>query len=147
VALRPSGKVCGYVEGKNIASKTDCGLAAKRHLPAMYGSSEHVEAGGPISYAPDIPEVFRRAATYVDKILKGAKPSEQPTSPSRRRCCCARITSSNTEPARIRRSRCRLLAQAMVRRRRGARPALAISEDVLRPSAPLRLVARGGPAV
>ena len=53
-------------------------LAAKRHLPAMYGSSEHVEAGGLISYAPDIPDVFRRAATYVDKILKGAKPSDMP---------------------------------------------------------------------
>jgi len=53
-------------------------LAAKRHLPAMYTSSEHVEAGGLISYAPDIPDVFRRAATYVDKILKGAKPAEMP---------------------------------------------------------------------
>ena len=53
-------------------------LATKRHLPAMYGSSEHVEAGGLISYAPDIPDVFRRAATYVDKILKGAKPSDMP---------------------------------------------------------------------
>ena len=58
-------------------------LAAKRHLPAMYGSSEHVEAGGLISYGPNIPDVFRRAATYVDKILKGANagelPIEQPT--------------------------------------------------------------------
>jgi putative tryptophan/tyrosine transport system substrate-binding protein len=53
-------------------------LAAKRHLPAMYGSSEHVEAGGLISYAPNIPDVFRRAATYVDKILKGARPSDLP---------------------------------------------------------------------
>jgi putative ABC transport system substrate-binding protein len=53
-------------------------LAAKHHVPAMYGSSEHVEAGGLISYAPDIPYVFRRAATYVDRILKGAKPSEMP---------------------------------------------------------------------
>jgi putative ABC transport system substrate-binding protein len=53
-------------------------LAAKRHLPAMYGSSEHVEAGGLISYAPNIPDVFRRAATYVDKVLKGAKPGDLP---------------------------------------------------------------------
>jgi putative ABC transport system substrate-binding protein len=44
----------------------------------MYGSSEHVDAGGFVSYAPDIPDVFRRAATYVDKILKGAKPSDMP---------------------------------------------------------------------
>jgi len=53
-------------------------LAANHHVPAMYASSEHVAAGGLISYAPDIPDVFRRAATYVDKILKGAKPSEMP---------------------------------------------------------------------
>jgi putative ABC transport system substrate-binding protein len=53
-------------------------LAAKHQVPAMYGSSEHVEAGGLISYAPDIPDVFRRAATYVDKILKGAKPADLP---------------------------------------------------------------------
>jgi putative ABC transport system substrate-binding protein len=53
-------------------------LAAKRHLPAMYGSSEHVEAGGLISYAPNIPDVFRRAATYVDKILKGTRPDDLP---------------------------------------------------------------------
>ena len=53
-------------------------LAAKRRLPAMYGSREHVEAGGLISYAPNVPDVFRRAATYVDKILKGAKPADLP---------------------------------------------------------------------
>jgi putative tryptophan/tyrosine transport system substrate-binding protein len=53
-------------------------LAAKRRLPAMYGSREHVEAGGLISYAPNIPDVFRRAATYVDKILKGARPADLP---------------------------------------------------------------------
>jgi len=53
-------------------------LAAKRHLPAMYGSREHVEAGGLMSYAPNIPDLFRRAATYVDKILKGAKPADLP---------------------------------------------------------------------
>ena len=53
-------------------------LAAKRQLPAMYGSSEHVAAGGLISYAPNITDVFRRAATYVDKILKGASPGDLP---------------------------------------------------------------------
>ena len=67
-----------------LHAKRIADLAAKRHLPAMYGSSEHVEAGGLISYAPNIPDVFHRAATYVDKILKGAKPGdlpvEQPTS-------------------------------------------------------------------
>jgi putative ABC transport system substrate-binding protein len=46
-------------------------LAAKRRLPAMFGNRDFVEAGGLMSYGPDIVDLFRRAATYVDKILKG----------------------------------------------------------------------------
>jgi putative ABC transport system substrate-binding protein len=61
-----------------LHAKRIADLAAKRHLPAMYGSKEHVEAGGLMSYAPNVPELFRRAATYVDKILKGAKPADLP---------------------------------------------------------------------
>jgi len=53
-------------------------LAAKHRLPAMFGFREHVEAGGLMSYAASFPVMFRRAATYVDKILKGAKPSDLP---------------------------------------------------------------------
>ena len=53
-------------------------FAAKNRLPAMYPSSEFVEAGGLMSYAPSYPDVFRRSATYVDKILKGAKPADLP---------------------------------------------------------------------
>ena len=53
-------------------------LAAKGRLPAMHGLAEHVEAGGLLAYAPDINDLFRRAATYVDKILKGAKPADLP---------------------------------------------------------------------
>ena len=53
-------------------------FAAKNRLPAMYPASEFVEAGGLMSYAPNYEDLFRRAATYVDNILKGAKPSDLP---------------------------------------------------------------------
>jgi putative ABC transport system substrate-binding protein len=53
-------------------------LVAKSRLPAMYGLREHVEAGGLMSYAVDVRDSFRRSATYVDKILKGAKPADLP---------------------------------------------------------------------
>ena len=53
-------------------------LTAKNRLPVVYPQREFVEAGGLMSYGPDIADLFRRAATYVDKILKGAKPAELP---------------------------------------------------------------------
>jgi putative ABC transport system substrate-binding protein len=53
-------------------------LAIKHKLPTMFGPREHVEAGGMLSYSPDRADLYRRAATYVDKILKGAKPAELP---------------------------------------------------------------------
>jgi putative ABC transport system substrate-binding protein len=53
-------------------------LAAKSRLPAMYGLRLYVEAGGLISYSADLVEIFRRAAVFVDKILKGAKPADLP---------------------------------------------------------------------
>ncbi|PYN83227.1 MAG: ABC transporter substrate-binding protein [Candidatus Rokuibacteriota bacterium] len=53
-------------------------FTAKRRLPAMYQEQENVIAGGLISYGPSIPEFFRRAAVYVDRILKGAKPADLP---------------------------------------------------------------------
>jgi putative tryptophan/tyrosine transport system substrate-binding protein len=53
-------------------------LAAKSRLPAMYGSSEFANLGGLMCYAPNYPDLFRRAATYADKILKGAKPADLP---------------------------------------------------------------------
>jgi putative tryptophan/tyrosine transport system substrate-binding protein len=53
-------------------------LAVKNRLPAIYFRSEFVEDGGLMSYATDITDLDRRAATYVDKILKGAKPAELP---------------------------------------------------------------------
>jgi putative ABC transport system substrate-binding protein len=52
--------------------------AATYRLPAMYGNTEYVEVGGLMSYGPSLAHQFRRAATYVDKILKGANPADLP---------------------------------------------------------------------
>jgi len=57
-------------------------LAAKSRLPAIYSGRLFVEAGGLIGYGPTIPANYRRAATYVDKILKGAKPADLPVEQS-----------------------------------------------------------------
>ncbi|HWH80216.1 MAG TPA: ABC transporter substrate-binding protein, partial [Candidatus Binatus sp.] len=53
-------------------------LAVKNRLPATYTRPEYVEEGGLMTYGPSINDLFRRAATYVDKILKGAKPADLP---------------------------------------------------------------------
>jgi len=53
-------------------------FAATQRIPAMYETSDFVDAGGLISYGPKLGEQFRRAAIYVDKILKGAKPADLP---------------------------------------------------------------------
>jgi putative tryptophan/tyrosine transport system substrate-binding protein len=53
-------------------------LVVKSQLPAIYRGAEEVEAGGLMSYGVNFPALYRRAATYVDKILKGAKPSDLP---------------------------------------------------------------------
>jgi ABC-type uncharacterized transport system substrate-binding protein len=53
-------------------------LAARHRLPAVYTVKEYADAGGLMAYAPNLAEVVRRAATYVDRILKGAKPGDLP---------------------------------------------------------------------
>ncbi|MFL5316777.1 MAG: ABC transporter substrate binding protein, partial [Microvirga sp.] len=53
-------------------------LAAKHRLPAIYGGREFVEAGGLIFYGPSFTDIYRRLATYADKIFKGAKPADLP---------------------------------------------------------------------
>src|SRR5262245_24409719 len=58
-------------------------LATRYRLPTVAWPVDHAEAGALMAYGPNVPDMFRRAATYVDKILKGAKaadlPIEQPT--------------------------------------------------------------------
>jgi putative ABC transport system substrate-binding protein len=61
-----------------LLRKRIVGLAAKNRLPAMYGPREFAVDGGLIAYGANLPDMFRRAGTYVDKILKGAKPSDLP---------------------------------------------------------------------
>jgi putative tryptophan/tyrosine transport system substrate-binding protein len=53
-------------------------LAAKNRLPAVYNVREYVDAGGLMAYGPNLADLYRRAATYVDKILKGTKPGDLP---------------------------------------------------------------------
>ena len=53
-------------------------LALGARLPTMFGAKEYVDAGGLMSYGPNFPDLFRLAAGYVDKILRGAKPSDLP---------------------------------------------------------------------
>jgi len=53
-------------------------LAAKNRLPGVYGFREYVDAGGLMAYGPNVADLFQRAATYADKILKGAKPGDLP---------------------------------------------------------------------
>jgi putative tryptophan/tyrosine transport system substrate-binding protein len=71
----------GPLTGTNRVRIVTLALAAK--LPAIYGTRNDVDAGGLMSYGPDIPALFRRTADIVDKILRGAKPAdipvEQPT--------------------------------------------------------------------
>ena len=59
-------------------SKRIVELAAKRRLPAIYADTPWIDAGGFMSYGPSIPDLFRRSADYVDKIIKGRHPSDLP---------------------------------------------------------------------
>jgi putative ABC transport system substrate-binding protein len=72
-ALVVSADALATINRATIAS-----LAAKHRLPAIYQYREFVEVGGLLSYGPNLRESYRRAATYVDKILKGAQPTSLP---------------------------------------------------------------------
>jgi ABC-type uncharacterized transport system substrate-binding protein len=62
----------------SLARRRLADLAAEHRLPAVFHFKSHVEAGGLMSYGPNLPDLNRRAAIYVGKILKGAKPSDLP---------------------------------------------------------------------
>jgi putative ABC transport system substrate-binding protein len=75
---RPDGL---YVPGGTLMyanQKRTIGFASKSRLPSTYNRREDVEAGGLLYYGADHADIYRRAATYVDKILKGAKPADLP---------------------------------------------------------------------
>jgi putative ABC transport system substrate-binding protein len=72
-ALTTLGSAMRFGERRRLVD-----LAAKNRLPAVYTSREFVDAGGLMAYGANVADVFRRAATYVDKILKGAKPGDLP---------------------------------------------------------------------
>ena len=71
-------------------------LAIKYRLPSMFSFREHVEAGGLMSYGQHLADSYRRAATYVDRIFKGAKPSELPIEQSTKLELCINRKTANT---------------------------------------------------
>src|SRR5436305_15061956 len=72
-ALIVTGEPIFYFENTRIVE-----LAASHKLPAVYQWREFATVGGLMSYGPDLTDLLRRAASYVDKILKGAKPADLP---------------------------------------------------------------------
>jgi len=62
----------------NARRKQIVDLSVKHRLPATYSRPEYIDAGGLLYYGTNYPELFRRAAGYVDRILKGAKPADLP---------------------------------------------------------------------
>ena len=72
-ALTVLGSAVFFAERRRLVD-----LAAKHRLPAVYTSKDFVDAGGLMAFGPNLADSFRRAATYVDKILKGAKPADLP---------------------------------------------------------------------
>ena len=78
---RPGGNVTGLASlapELNTKRLEILELAAKYRLPAIYPQKEFVDEGGLMSYGADYADLYRRAAVYVDKILKGAKPADLP---------------------------------------------------------------------
>ncbi len=75
---RPDGLLVATIASTIRHTARIIDFAAKRRLPTIYGSNVFVDAGGLMSYGPNSIDSYRRAATYVDKILRGAKPADLP---------------------------------------------------------------------
>ncbi len=79
MSRQPGGSLAFTAEPLFVAQASQITeLAAKYGLPAIYGARVFVDAGGLMSYGPSLADLWRRAAAYVDKILKGAKPGDLP---------------------------------------------------------------------
>jgi ABC-type uncharacterized transport system substrate-binding protein len=76
--LRPNALLVILSPLVTLHSKQIVEMALKQHLPGMYPTRQFAEEGGLMAYGPLIGDLYRRAATYVDKILKGAKPADLP---------------------------------------------------------------------
>jgi putative tryptophan/tyrosine transport system substrate-binding protein len=77
--IMPAASPVGFSNRGQIAS-----FAERNRLPSMYGLREYVDSGGLMSYGPSLPDMHRRAATFVDKILKGTKPADLPVEQPRK---------------------------------------------------------------
>ena len=81
LAREPGGGLVNVPDGFLIAHRAPIILAAARNkVPAVYTASYFARDGGLLSYGPDLVDPYRRAASYVDRILRGAKPAELPFS-------------------------------------------------------------------
>jgi hypothetical protein len=79
ITTERAGAVIVHVDGMLLNHRTRIAdHAARRRLPTVSGQSDHAEAGGLLAYGPSLSDGLRRAATYVDKILKGVKPADLP---------------------------------------------------------------------
>ena len=78
-AIRSGARLIVFPEASFFPQRSRiCEFAAKHRLPAIHGLRLFVDAGGLMSYGYSLPDQWQRAATYVDKILKGAKPGDLP---------------------------------------------------------------------
>ena len=75
-AFRRGLRELGWIDGQTLTQLIE--LAARYRLPAVYEFRNFVQDGGLMSYGPSINEMFGRTASYIDRILKGAKPSDLP---------------------------------------------------------------------